>query len=990
MKNTKLFSVFTLKSSILAIFLLTFLSSCNYVGNRHRTVVALDKNGYKYEYVSNDPTKTRIYTLKNGLKVYISVNKNEPRIQTYIAVKAGSTYDPKETTGLAHYLEHMMFKGSSKIGSLDWEKEKAEISKISDLFEQHLKTTDPAKKKMIYAKIDSISTIAAKYAVPNEYDKLVSEMGAKGTNAYTSNERTVYVNDIPANELNRWLYVESERFHEVVLRLFHTELEAVYEEFNIHQDNDGNKAWETLMASLFLKHPYGTQTTIGKAEHLKNPSMVNIMNYWHTYYRPNNMAICLAGDIDPENTIKLIDQYWGKFEPNNNIQKLNLPKEDPITKPVEKTVYGPNAEFMVMAYRFNGKNTEDEKYVSLIDMILSNGTAGLIDLDLNQKQKVLNAGSSPEFMKDYGFHEFEGTPRQGQTLEQVRDLLLAEIEKVKKGQFDEWLIKANINNLRLNAIRSFESNSGRAGAFVESFTLNEEWADHLKFIDDLEKITKQQLVDYANKNYGSNYVIVYKKTGKDPNVVKVDKPQITPLNINRENQSQFQKEFTKISVEPLKPEFVDFDKEIINEKLNNNIQLSYIPNKENELFNLDYIIDMGKDNNKMLAIAVNYLPYLGTDKYTPEQLKQEFYKLGISMGVSTGSDRSYIYISGLEKNLDKGMELLEHVLAHAKADSKIYSDYVDGIGKERTDAKLDKNTILWSGLYNYGKYGKNSSFTNIYSIDELKKINPETLTSLIKELYSYKHKVFYYGQNDPKKVRNMINKYHMVSSQLKEIPALTKYPELPTEKNIVYFVNYDMVQSNFVMLAQDQMFDKALIPPSKLFNEYFGGSMASIVFQEIREAKGLAYTAYASYSIPGKTDRHDYTFAFVGCQPDKLKAASDAMLDIMNIMPKAQKNFDLAKQTIIKKIESERITKSNIYWTYLSNLDRGINYDYRKDVYEQVPKMSINDLNKFFDLHIKGKKYTYLVLGNKEKVDRKVLEGLGEVKDLSLEEIFNY
>jgi predicted Zn-dependent peptidase len=603
---------------------------------------------------------------------------------------------------------------------------------------------------------------------------------------------------------------------------------------------------------------------------------------------------------------------------------------------------------------------------------------------------VLSAGCSPEFLKDYGFHEFDGTPRQGQSLEQLRNLILAEIDKVKKGQFDEWLIKANINNMRLNAIRSFESNSGRAHAFVDAFALNQEWASKLKFLDELEKISKQQIIDFANKNYNDNYVIVFKKTGKDPNIVKVEKPVITSLNINRDNQSKFRMDFDTLKVKSLKPVFVDFEKEIIKEKLDNNIDLSYIKNNDNELFSLNYIIDMGKDNDKMLPVAVNYLPYLGTDKYSPEQLKQEFYKLGISMGVSTGSDRSYVSISGLESNFEKGIELLEHILANPKADKKIYDDYVDGIAKERDDAKLDKNTILWSAMYNYGKYGKKSSFSDVFSIEELKKFNPESLTNLIKEIYGYKQKVFYYGQNEPAKVVSIINKYHALPAQLKDIPAPVVYPEIPSDKSIVYFVNYDMVQANLIMLAQDQMFDSRLLPPSRLFNEYFGGSMGSIVFQEIREAKGLAYSAYATYSIPGKTDRHNYSFAYVGTQPDKLRIATDAMLGILNNMPKAQKNFDLAKQAILKKIESERITKSSIFWSYMANLDRGINYDYRKDIYDQVQKMNIDDLNNFFEQHIKGKKYTYLIMANRDMVDRKILQSLGEVKELSLEEIFNY
>jgi zinc protease len=198
---------------------------------------------FKYETVPNDPMATRIYKLKNGLKVYLSLNQDEPRITTKIAVRAGSKNDPSDCTGLAHYLEHMVFKGTSKIGTKDWEKESAFIQQISKLYEEHKNTADLEAKRKIYTQIDSISQIAASYAVPNEYDKMISSLGASGTNAYTSDERTVYVNEIPSNELEKWLRVESERFSELTLRLFHTELEAVYEEYNRMMDKDFSRAF---------------------------------------------------------------------------------------------------------------------------------------------------------------------------------------------------------------------------------------------------------------------------------------------------------------------------------------------------------------------------------------------------------------------------------------------------------------------------------------------------------------------------------------------------------------------------------------------------------------------------------------------------------------------------------------------------------------------------------------------------------------------------
>jgi len=972
---------------LVVVFILAALFACS--ADKYKVHTATDSNGYTYEYVSNDPLRARIYTLDNSLKIYLSYNADEPRIATLIGVRAGSTSDPVETTGLAHYFEHMMFKGTNKVAALNWEEEKFYLTMISDLFEQHRATDDSATKKVIYKKIDSVSQIAASFVAANEYDKLVSSLGAKRTNAGTSYEQTVYVNDIPSNEFEKWLELESERFNEMVLRLFHTELETVYEEFNMYQDMDWSRVNKALMKGLFPNHPYGGDV-IGLPEHIKNPSLVNINKFAQTWYVPNNMAIALSGDLDFENAIVLIDKYFGPMKPNQNLPVIEQPVEEPINEPVIKEVTGPDAESLIFAYRFDGDNSMDQKYVTLIDMILSNSQAGLIDLDLNQKQKVLRAGAFPWFMRDYGTHRFYGQPREGQTLEEVKDLLLGEIEKVKTGEFDDWMIQAVINDLRLSEIRGQESNFSRIYEFMDIFIKNVPYSDRLKFLDELEKISKEDLMAFAKEKYRNNYVVVYKRTGENKNLVKVEKPPITPIKINREDQSEFYKEFIKEEPKPIKPVFVDFKKEIISDKLNSGIEISYIKNKTNELFNLQYIIDMGKKHNLELPLAVNYLPYIGTDKYTPEELQKEFFKHGLSMDVYTGNNRCYVYITGLQKSFEKGVELLEHVLAGAVPDQKAYDDYIDGILKKRSDAKLNKSSILWGGLYNYGRYGAFNPNTNIIPEQELKKIDPSELTNLIKDLYSYEHRLFYYGQECLKDMIPVIDKYHNVPGELKPYPSPVKYIEPETDKNIVYFVNYDMSQVSVMMIAKGPMFDKSLIPPSKVFGEYFGGGLSSIVFQEIREARGLAYSAFSAFAIPSRKDESNFIYGFVGTQADKLEEATNALLDLMNDMPKAQKQFELAKESIRKKIETERIIKTNIFWTYQRNLDRGIDYDIRQDVYNYVKSVELDDFSYFFDKYIKDNNYTILVMGNKEMVDMNVLAKLGTVKELTLEEIFNY
>lgn len=949
---------------------------------------AKDKNGYEYQTVKGDHLNSRIYTLKNGLTVFLRQLKDEPRIQTYIAVKAGSTYDPKETTGLAHYLEHMMFKGTSKIGSSDWNKEKKFLDELSSLFEKHKATKNPEDKKKIYRMIDSVSQIAAKFAIPSEYDKMITGIGAKGTNAYTSTERTVYINDIPANELERWLTIESERFGELVLRLFHTELETVYEEFNMYQDEDYDRVDKVFNAALFSKHPYGTQTVIGNPEHLKNPSMVNIHKYFNNFYVPNNMAMSLSGDFDFEEAIVLIDKHFGKLK-TGNTPKITHPKEDPIKAPIVKEVLGPGPEYMVMGYRLNGYSHPDMFKAMLMNMILFNRRAGLIDLNLVKSQKVIDAYCYLDRNIDYTIHQFSANPREGQSLDELKDLLLGEIEKVKKGQFDEWLLQAVINDLKLSRMRSEETNQ-IAHTFATNFTMNEDWSKYYSYVEELEKVTKADIVKFANDNYKNNYVVVYKKMGKDPNIVKVEKPEITSVSMNRESNSNFYQNIMAMKSKPLTPVFLDYDRDINKGKLKSGLEFNYIKNEINDLFQLFLILDMGKFNDLKTELAINYLPYIGTNKYSPDDLSKEFFKLGISMSVSAGDDQTYVYISGLEKNLEKGLELLEHTLANAKPDKKIYDEYVQGILKNRADAKLDKSTILWSAMFDFGKFGENAPFTYQLSEAELNKIDPKELTDIIKNIVNFKHYAFYYGKN-PEEAKNIIDKVHKIdAAKLKDYPEPVKFEEKETNENIIYVVDYDMVQSNVLMISKDKKFDKSLLPISRIFGEYFGGGLSSIVFQEIRESRALAYSAFAAFTTPEKPDKSHYVYGFVGTQPDKLKIATDALLSLMNDMPKAQIQFDQSREGVKKKIESERIRKTSIFWNYLANKERGIDYDIRKDVYGLMNNVTLDDLDAFFAEHIKGKKFVFLILANKSMLDYDMLRQIGDVRELSLEQIFKY
>ena len=942
-----------------------------------------------YESVDNDPLNARIYTLDNGLKVYLSSYDDAPRVQTNIAVRAGSKNDPAHATGLAHYLEHMLFKGTDKYGTLDYSKEKPLLDKIESLYEEYraVDMSDNDSRDKIWRQIDSVSGEAAKLCIANEYDKMLSGIGAKGTNAYTSNERTVYVNDVPSNQIEKWLKIEAERFRMPVFRLFHTELEAVYEEKNRSLDSDGSKMFEGLMSGLFEKHQYGTQTTIGTIDHLKNPSLTEIRKYFNKYYVPNNMAICMSGDFEYDNVIKLVNKYFGDFERKDD-PLFEVLKEDKIVSPKITNVYGPEAERLYVGFRLNGANSNDANLLRMVDMVLSNTSAGLIDINLNQAQKLTGGGCFPYILNDYSIHGFYGSPLTNQSLEDVKDLLLSQLDEIKEGNFSDWILQAIISDLKLEQIKKYESNNGRAEEFVDAFILNKSWEEHQNSLNELSKITKPDIIDFVNKNYSDNYIVVYKRLGDDPNAIKVTKPQITPVTVNREDKSLFLSSVLAEEVSDIEPKFINFSQDIQKDTMNS-VSLFYKENKENERFKLNYILDMGTDHNHKLKLAVDYLKYLGTDKISSSQKLEEFYKLGCDLSVNTSSNSTKVSLTGLSENFEESVTLLENILSNAVADEDALLSLKATYEKQKNDAKLDKQVILFSAMTSYARYGKNSSFTNSLTKDELASISSTELLDIIHSLTKNDHRVLYYGPDNISDVKNLMLNVHNTSGLI-AIEKKNLNVEKKMNKNQVYVLDYDMKQAEVVMYTRGSKLNKDEYSIIKFHNEYFGGGMSSIVFQEMRESKALAYSVYSTYTIPKNLDDSHYGFSYVGTQADKLGDAMQGMLGLLTKMPEANSNMETAREGILQKIRTERITKAKVLDYYEEVKKVNIDYDMRSDLYNNVSAFTMEDLTNFHNTHVKSDNYTYMVLGSSKEIDLNLLEPYGEVTILRLEDIFGY
>ena len=951
---------------------------------------AMQAKDYKYQTVKGDPTGTRIYTLDNGLRVYLSVNKETPRIHTYVAVKTGSRNDPAETTGLAHYLEHLMFKGTKQFGTTDAEKEAPLLKDIEERYEKYRTLTDPGQRKKAYHGIDSVSQLAAKYFIPNEYDKLMSSIGAEKTNAYTSNDVTCYTEDIPANEVDNWAKIQADRFQNMVIRGFHTELEAVYEEYNIGLTRDGNKEWEALSKLLMPTHPYGTQTTIGTQEHLKNPSIVNIKNYFNRYYVPNNVAICMAGDMDPEKVIATIDKYFGSWKRSDALSFPQFPKQKPLTAPKDTTVMGPEAENIVLAWGFDGGQSLQSDTLDVIANILSNGKAGLMDINLSQKMKYLGGEAFAMSLAEYGLMGISASPKEGQSLDEVKKLVLGEVENLKKGNFPDELLPAVINNMKLEYYHALEKNQDVADQFVDAFIKGREWQTVVGRLDRISKMTKAQIVAFANKYLNNNYALVYKRQGEDTTQKKIDKPQITPIPSNRDLQSDFVKEIIASKTTPIEPRFVDFNKDLVKTKTKKGLPVLYVPNKQSGLFTLSFRYDFGLEADKRLPIAVDYLEYLGTNKLSPEQVKQRFYQLACDYSISAGTDNLNVTISGLNENMPKALWLVEHLLANAKVDKEAYMELVELVKKSRKDNRSNQNANF-GALAAYGIYGPYNKVRNVMSNAELDKTNPQILLNLLKGLRNYKHEVLYCGQSTPEALVKTIDEGHVIGKTLANVPQGKRYTEMQTKENEVWMAPYE-AKNIYMMLYNNsgKGWNVEQQPMVYLFNEYFGTGMNGIVFQELRETRGLAYNASARYTTPSRVGGTESLQANIISQNDKMMDCVKAFNNIIDEMPQSDKAFELAKQASMKRIATERTTKFGIINAYLQARRLGLDFDIKERIYNALPKITLKEMVEFEKQAMAKKPLRYLILGDEKNLDMKGLEKIGKIKKVTTQEIFGY
>lgn len=934
--------------------------------------------------------KVKEYRLENGLTVWLNEDHSQPKVFGAVVVKAGAKDCPD--TGIAHYFEHMMFKGTDRIGTLDYESEKVLLDSIAMKYDELAMTEDTVARARLQKEINELSIRSSEYVIPNEFNRLINRFGGSGLNAATSYDATIYFNTFSPQYMVQWAEINSERLINPVFRLFQSELETVYEEKNMYGDFIGGQVMDTLMARYFGPHPYA-YPIIGSTKNLKNPRLTEMHKFFEDYYVASNMALILSGDFDAQQVMPILEKAFSR------IRSGNAPKQEKVMLPPfngreTMKVKFPIPFIKVMGLGFRGVSANHEDQVALnIAVNLLNNSNGTGYLDkLMVEHKLMGALAINESMNEAGILAVAIMPKLLiQSYSSAEKMVWDEINRVKNGDFSDEMF----NSLKLEQKRQYASSleniDSRATIMMNLFSQGKSWNDYLNEVARIESITKEDVVRVAQKYFSNNYLCVTKSTGKYPKD-NLPKPAFSPVvPRNADASSSYAKQLEKIPEQQVAPRIIDFEKDVKTSKLTPLVTLYTTPNPLNDIFTLNISYGIGALEQPELMQLTNYLQLLGTESLSFEQFRSRLQSIGSTLAFDVTPDAFVMKVTGFDNHIDETMELVGDFIRHAKADDKKLRQIVD-------DAKVSEKAFFKSGdnvasaLLEQVKYGDQSRYLRKLSLSQIKKLKGKDMLAIYDKVRSVQCDLHYCGTLPVEKVIGTIRQ-HLPLERTTVASNSPYYRELKQyDRPTVFFIDMpDMAQSIvYGYVKGDPVDDKASRHASRLFSVYFGGDMSSLMFQEIREFRSFAYRTSGRYQLPNhahKGTAGSFT-AMLSTQSDKTLDALGVLDSLIREMPLKPERMEAVKQTLVNRINNDYPPFRNLSEKVASTRMEGFDRDPAEEFLRDIATMDMQDISRFYREQISGRPVVYVIAGNRKHIDMKKLAKYGTIIKVKKKDIY--
>lgn len=934
--------------------------------------------------------KVKEYRLENGLTVWLNEDHSQPKVFGAVVVKAGAKDCPD--TGIAHYFEHMMFKGTDRIGTLDYESEKVLLDSIAMKYDELAMTEDTAARARLQKEINELSIRSSEYVIPNEFNRLINRFGGSGLNAATSYDATIYFNTFSPQYMVQWAEINSERLINPVFRLFQSELETVYEEKNMYGDFIGGQVMDTLMARYFGPHPYA-YPIIGSTKNLKNPRLTEMHKFFEDYYVASNMALILSGDFDAQQVMPILEKAFSR------IRSGNAPKQEKVMLPpfngreTMKVKFPiPFIKAMGLGFRGVSANHEDQVALNIAVNLLNNANGtGYLD-KLMVEHKLMGALAINESMNEAGILAVAIMPKLLiQSYSSAEKMVWDEINRVKNGDFSDEMF----NSLKLEQKRQYASSleniDSRATVMMNLFSQGKSWNDYLNEVARIESITKEDVVRVAQKYFSNNYLCVTKSTGKYPKD-NLPKPAFSPVvPRNADASSSYAKQLEKIPEQQVAPRIIDFEKDVKTSKLTPLVTLYTTPNPLNDIFTLNISYGIGALEQPELMQLTNYLQLLGTESLSFEQFRSRLQSIGSTLAFDVTPDAFVMKVTGFDNHIDETMELVGDFIRHAKADDKKLRQIVDDAKvSEKAFFKSDDNVA--SALLEQVKYGDQSRYLRKLSLSQIKKLKGKDMLAIYDKVRSVQCDLHYCGTLPVEKVIGTIRQ-HLPLERTTVASNSPYYRELKQyDRPTVFFIDMpDMAQSIvYGYVKGDPVDDKASRHASRLFSVYFGGDMSSLMFQEIREFRSFAYRTSGRYQLPNhahKGTAGSFT-AMLSTQSDKTLDALGVLDSLIREMPLKPERMEAVKQTLVNRINNDYPPFRNLSEKVASARMEGFDRDPAEEFLRDIATMDMQDISRFYREQISGRPVVYVIAGNRKHIDMKKLAEYGTIIKVKKKDIY--
>lgn len=930
------------------------------------------------------------HKLKNGLTVWLNEDHSQPKVFGAVVVKAGAKDCPD--TGIAHYFEHMMFKGTDKIGTVDYDAEKTLLDSIALKYDELAATEDEAARSQIQKEINELSIRSSDYVIPNEFNRLISKYGGSGLNAATSYDATIYFNTFSPQYMSQWAEINSERLLNPVFRLFQSELETVYEEKNMYGDFIGGPVMDRLLARYFAPHPYA-YPIIGSTKNLKNPRLTEMRKFFEEYYVASNMGLILSGDFDTEAVLPVLEKTFSRIRPGE------APKHDIVALPPFKGKEKMKIKFPVplvkamgMGFRGVPANHEDQVALAVAVNMLNNANGtGFLD-KLMVDRKIMASMAMNESMNEAGILAVAVIPKlMFQTYGGAEKLVWKEINRVKEGDFSDEIFNSLKQEQRRQYASNLENIDSRARIMMSLYSQGKSWEDYLQEVSGIDALTKEDVVRVARKYFSENYLCVTKTTGKYPkdNLTKPDFSPIVPK--NSEASSEYAKQLEQLPVQEVKPRFIDFQKDVETVSLIPLATLYATANPVTDIFTLNLVYQVGTLEQPKLMHLANYLQFLGTDSLSFHEFRTRLQVLGSTISFDATDKQFFMRITGFDKHFKETVQLAGDFIRHVKADDKQIRQVIND-AKVTEKAFFESSDNIANALLEKVKYGEQSRFLTKLSLSEVKKLKGKELLDAFVQVRQTECDLLYCGTLPVAQVREEIEAF----LPLKEITVAVNAPyhrdAKKYDKPTVYFMDMPTASQSIVYgYAKGEVTDDAWSRhAARLFSVYFGGDMSSLMFQEIREFRSLAYRVSGRYILPphnleGKAGEF---VTMLSTQSDKTLDALGIMNSLIHEMPEKEERISTVKQSIVNQVNNDFPSFREVPEKVAGFRRNGFDNDPSEALLSGISDMDMKDIIRFYRHNVRLKPVVYVIVGNSRRIDMKQLETYGNVIRLRKKDIY--